>query len=105
MANACARTHRSCLDHGMSDGDIRTTVNVFGDRFTWMMLVARKRNLKIHIDRLTKLIECDKALKTGAALEPFHVIEKYVYQQTLPLVQRNRGTSPRARSARHLVVN
>lgn len=79
---------RSCLDHGMSDGDIRTTVNVFGDRFTWMMLVARKRNLEFHIDRLTKLIECDKALKTGAALEPFHVIEKYVYQQTLPLVQR-----------------
>lgn len=71
---------RSCIEQGMADFDIRKAVNVYGDRFSWMAHIAKKKNLDFHVDRLTKLTDCDRALKTSATLEPFHVLEKFVYQ-------------------------
>jgi DNA polymerase III delta subunit len=76
---------RSCMDQGMSDWDIRKEVSVFGDRFSWMAHVAKKRSLEFHVERLTKLVECDRALKTGATLTPFHVLERYIYQSAVGL--------------------
>ncbi len=76
---------RTCLDRGMSDWDIRKQVSVFGDRYAWMAHVAKKRTLLFHIDRLTKLVDCDYAIKTGAVAEPFHYLEKIVYQSVVGL--------------------
>lgn len=76
---------RSCLEQGMADWDIRKHVAVFGDRFVWMLHVAKKRSLQFHLERLSKLLDCDKALKTGATIEPYHYLEKFVYQSAVGL--------------------
>lgn len=76
---------RCCLDEGQSDWDIRKRIGVFGDRFVWMSQIAKKRNLQFHVERLTRLAECDRALKTGAVDEPYHVLEKLVYQSAVGL--------------------
>lgn len=71
---------RHCMDRGMTDWDIRKEVSVYGDRYQWMAHVAQKRTITFHINRLTKLIECDGALKSTNLSEPFNLIEKVVYQ-------------------------
>lgn len=76
---------RHCLDRGMSDWDIRKEVSVYGDRYAWMAQVAQKRTVTFHINRLTKLLECDLALKSSNLSEPFNLIEKIVYQSVAGL--------------------
>lgn len=71
---------RHCLDHRMSDWDIRKQVSVFGDRFMWMSQVAKKRTIQFHMERLTKLLDCDQALKSLNVAEPLLLVEKVVYQ-------------------------
>lgn len=74
---------RHCLDAGMADWDIRKEVSVYGDRFTWMLRVAKKRTIAFHINRLTRLLQCDLSLKSQKTAEPFNVIERVVYQSAL----------------------
>jgi DNA polymerase-3 subunit delta len=76
---------RHCLDRGMPEREIRTQVSVFGDRFTWMQKVAQKRPTSFHINRLTRLLQCDLALKTQKISNPFSLIERIVYQSALSL--------------------
>ncbi len=71
---------RDCLDRGMSDWDIRKEVSVYGDRYIWMASLAKKRPLSFHIKRLTRLINCDRALKSHRIAEPLTLIEKVIYQ-------------------------
>lgn len=74
---------RSCLDQGMQEWDIRKAVSVYGERFVWMLKVAKKRTITFHINRLTKLIQCDVALKSQKISEPLTLIEKVVYQSAV----------------------
>lgn len=74
---------RHCLDAGMADWDIRKEVSVYGDRFSWMLRVAKKRTIAFHINRLTRLLQCDLALKSQKTAEPFNMIERVVYQSVL----------------------
>jgi hypothetical protein len=71
---------RHCLDKGMVDWDIRQEVSIYGDRFLWMLKVAKKRTIAFHIGRLTKLLSCDLTLKSQKTAEPFNVIERLIYQ-------------------------
>src|SRR5580704_686580 len=71
---------RHAMDQGMMEWDIRKQVAVFGDRYAWMAIVAKKRTIAFHINRLTRLLECDTALKTLSISEPFNMIEKIIYQ-------------------------
>jgi DNA polymerase III delta subunit len=74
---------RHCLDRGMADWDIRKEVSVYGDRFTWMLKIAKKRNASFHSNRLTRLLQCDLALKSQKIAEPLTLIEKVVYQSAV----------------------
>jgi DNA polymerase III subunit delta len=76
---------RHGLDEGLSDQEISKQASVYGDRLRWMMAVARKKTITFHINRLTRLLECDVALKTLNTKEPFNVIEKAVYQSAAGL--------------------
>jgi DNA polymerase III subunit delta len=76
---------RYCLEQKMSDFDIRKEVSVYGDRFIWMIHVAKKRNMAFHVNRLTRLIECDLALKTQNIQDKFNFIEKVIYQSAVGL--------------------
>lgn len=76
---------RSCLNQNMAEWDIRKQVGVFGDRFHWMLSLARARPLSFHTNRLVKLTECDHALKSENSKEPFNFIEKIVYQSSIGL--------------------
>jgi DNA polymerase-3 subunit delta len=71
---------RHCVDKGMAEWDIRKEVSVYGERFSWMLKVAKKRTIYFHINRLTKLIQCDLALKSQKISEPLTLIEKVLYQ-------------------------
>lgn len=74
---------RHCVDKNMSEWDIRKEVSVYGDRFNWMIKVAKKRTISFHINRLTKLIQCDLALKSQKISEPLTLIEKVLYQSAV----------------------
>lgn len=74
---------RSCVDQGMQEWDIRKEVSVYGDRFSWMLNVAKKRGMSFHINRLTKLVQCDLALKSQKISEPLTLIEKVIYQSAV----------------------
>lgn len=76
---------RHCQDQKLSDWDIRKQVGVFGDRYEWMAQVAKKKTIAFHINRLTKLLECDQQLKSFSTKEPFNLIEKVVYQSAVGL--------------------
>src|SRR5262249_10792157 len=66
---------RHGLDQGLSESEMERRVSVFGERFRWMAAVARKKTITFHIHRLTKLLECDAALKSLNLKEPFNLIE------------------------------
>jgi len=74
---------RHCVDKGMTEWDIRKEVSVYGDRFSWMLKVAKKRTISFHINRLTKLVQCDLALKSQKITEPLTLIEKVLYQSAV----------------------
>jgi DNA polymerase-3 subunit delta len=74
---------RDCVDRGLAEWDIRKEVSVFGDRFTWMLRVAKKRNISFHINRLTRLLQCDIFLKSQKTADPLSIIEKAVYQSAV----------------------
>lgn len=74
---------RHSLDRGMKDWDIRKEVSVYGDRFSWMLRVAKKRVILFHINRLTRLLKFDLMLKTQKIAEPWTLIERAVYQSVL----------------------
>lgn len=76
---------RHCQEQKLNDWDTRKLVGVFGDRYEWMAQVAKKKNLSFHINRLTKLIECDRLLKSLNSKEPYNLIEKLVYQSAIGL--------------------
>jgi|GEM_PF-2310211 len=76
---------RHCLDSNLAESDIRKAVVVFGDRFLWMQRVAKKGTLEFHIGRLTRLLECDRALKTLNVADRFNLVEKVVYQSVVGL--------------------
>lgn len=71
---------RHFLDDGSSEYDIKKKVNIFGDRFTWMVKIAKKNTINFHIQRLTRLLKADRLLKSLNLDEPFNIIEKMVYQ-------------------------
>ncbi len=74
---------RDCVDRNLQEWDIRKEVSVFGDRFTWMLRVAKKRTIGFHINRLTRLLLCDVFLKSQKTADPLAVIEKAVYQSAV----------------------
>lgn len=74
-----------CFERGMNEQEAMKKVSVYGDRFRWMANIARKKNITFHINRLTRLIECDALLKSISIKEPFNLIEKVVYQSALGL--------------------
>lgn len=74
---------RHCLDRAMNEWDIRKEVAVYGDRFNWMLKIAKKRTLTFHSNRLTRLLQCDIALKSQKIAEPLTLIEKVVYQSVV----------------------
>ncbi len=74
---------RSCLDKGMAQWDIRKEVSVYGERFTWMLNIAQKRTIAFHAHRLTRLLQCDMALKSQKIAEPLSFIERVVYQSVI----------------------
>ncbi len=74
---------RDCLDRGVQEWDIRKEVGVFGDRFNWMLQLAKKRSFSFHFNRLSRLLQCDTFLKSQKTSDPFSIIEKVVYQSTL----------------------
>ncbi len=67
----------------MVEWDIRKEVSVYGDRFSWMLKIAKKRTISFHINRLTKLVQCDVALKSQKIAEPLTLIEKVIYQSAI----------------------
>lgn len=71
---------RDCVDRGLQEWDIRKEVSVFGDRFSWMLRIAKKRTISFHINRLTRLLQCDIFLKSQRTADPMSIIEKAVYQ-------------------------
>lgn len=71
---------RDCVDRNLQEWDIRKEVSVFGDRFTWMLRVAKKRTIAFHINRLARLLQCDVFLKSQKTSDPLSIIEKVVYQ-------------------------
>lgn len=74
-----------CFERGMTEQEAMKQVSVYGDRFRSMAHIARKKNIAFHINRLTRLIECDALLKSLSTKEPFNLIEKVVYQSALGL--------------------
>lgn len=76
---------RHCQEQKISDWDIRKLVGVFGDRYEWMAQVAKKKPVSFHINRLTKLLECDQKLKSVNLKDPFSLVEKVVYQSAIGL--------------------
>lgn len=76
---------RHGFEQGLMEQDIAKGVSVYGERFRWMAAVSRKKTITFHINRLTKLLECDAALKTLYLKEPFNLIEKAVYQSAVGL--------------------
>lgn len=74
---------RHCVERKMADWDIRKEVSVYGDRFSWMLSVAKKRSMAFHINRLTRLLQCDLSLKSQKTAEPFNAIERVIYQSAL----------------------
>lgn len=76
---------RHCLDRNMAEFDIRKEVGVFGDRFSAMVFVAKKKTIEFHLHRLTRLLECDHALKSLSLKDPFTLIEKIIYQSAVGL--------------------
>jgi DNA polymerase-3 subunit delta len=76
---------RYCIDKNMHDSEIKKEVGVFRDNFYNMVKIAKKRNLSFHINRLTRLIQCDSALKSQRISEQFNLIEKVVYQSAVGL--------------------
>lgn len=74
---------RHLKDQGLNDWDTRKQVGVFGDRYDWMVRIAKKKEITFHIGRLAKLIECDQQLKSINTKEPFSLIEKVVYQSAM----------------------
>ncbi|MCA9506910.1 MAG: DNA polymerase III subunit delta [Myxococcales bacterium] len=73
---------RDCLERGLPEWDIRKEVSVFGDRFNWMLKVSKQRTINFHINRLTRLLQCDIFLKSQKTSDPMCIIEKAVYQNT-----------------------
>lgn len=73
------------FEQGMHESEISKRVSVYGDRFRWMAIVARKNSMAFHTNRLIKLLECDAALKSINSKEPFNLIEKAVYQTAVGL--------------------
>lgn len=70
---------RHCLDQGMNDWDTRKAVAIFGARYDWMAQIARKRPMSFHIERLTRLLDCDRSLKSLSVRDPFIFIERLLY--------------------------
>lgn len=78
---------RHCLDKGMPEWDIRREVSVFGERFSWMAIIAKKRHITFHMKRLTRLIECDRSIKSLNISDHLNLIEKVVYQSAIGIKQ------------------
>lgn len=74
---------RHCLNKNMNEYDIKKAVSVYGDRFPWMLRVARQKTTSFHIGRLTRLLQCDLLLKSQKIRDPFNLIERLVYQNSL----------------------
>lgn len=74
---------RHCVDQNMAEWDIRKEVSVYGERFSWMLKVAKKRTISFHSNRLTRLLQCDLALKSQKISEPLTLIEKVLYQSAV----------------------
>lgn len=71
---------RDCLDRKIPEWEIPKEVSIFGDRFNWMLQIAKKRSTSFHVKRYMLLIQCDIFLKSIKTQDSMVIIEKIVYQ-------------------------
>lgn len=70
---------RLLLDEGMNEQEIGRSLNAYGDRLRPLLSAARKWRGEVHINRLTRLLDLDRELKSSRA-PAWLWLERVVFQ-------------------------